>query len=99
MGFVKQDYLGKIGDLYPANSGVEKQREFAPSADTMDRLFRSLFIEPLKYAVRLCVIVLIAAAATFNWISWPTTPASAQKNKSESSFQAREDAYRANNLG
>jgi len=49
--------------------------------------------------MRLWVIALMGAAATLYWMSTPPTPVLTQKDNSDPSFQAREDAYRANNLG
>jgi cytochrome c-type biogenesis protein CcmH/NrfG len=56
-------------------------------------------IASAKYARHLCLAALIAATSAICWITHPPTAESAPYDKPEVSFQAREDAYRDNNLG
>ena len=56
---------------------------------------RFLFVLTIGVLVR----CLLPSTATIYSIWWPSTSVSAQQNRSELSFQTREEAYRANNLG
>ena len=56
-------------------------------------------ITSAKFARLLCLASLTAAAGALCWVSLPPTAESAPNDEPEASFQAREDAYRANNLG